>query len=64
MLDGEIPPRGKDSRSRARQSLVPDRESSPLGGISLSHMNESINLHLSNVSPVAVQYNALKKLDR
>lgn len=27
-------------------------------------MNESINLHLSNVSPVAVQYNALRKLDR
>lgn len=63
MLDGEIPPRGKDSRSRARQSLVPDRESSPLGGISLSRTRYN-DLHLSNVSPVAVQYNALRKLDR
>lgn len=37
MWDSEISHRDKDSRSRTQHSLVRDRESCPLGRISLSH---------------------------
>lgn len=37
VCNGEIIPRGQDSRSRTLQSVIQDRESCPLGWISLSY---------------------------
>lgn len=62
MRDSEIPPLGQNSRSRTWQSLILDRESFPLCGIShypaLVIMNDSIYLTILppvNLAPCIFQ---------
>lgn len=58
MWDSEIQPQGQDLRSKTRQSLILDRETCPIGRISLLHTR---NINYS-ISPLRYMYVGCKSI--